>query len=135
MAGCPGSRGGSSGWDVRPAYFILTPLAPRLTGRIAFLIEGRVLSYAESLMGIVEAEHLGALVGGPTGGTNGGADVVPVAGGYTLRFTGMDVRKKDGSPHHGVGIVPTVPAGRTLVVVAAGRDELLEKGIEVVSQP
>jgi hypothetical protein len=33
---------------------------PRLTGRIAFLTDGRVLSYAESLMGIVEAEHLGA---------------------------------------------------------------------------
>ncbi|HEV7668821.1 MAG TPA: S41 family peptidase [Thermoanaerobaculia bacterium] len=121
------------GWDVRPAYFFLTPLAPRLTGRIAFLIEGRVLSYAESLMGIVEGEHLGALVGGTTGGTNGGFDVVPVAGGYTLRYTGMDVRKKDGSPHHGVGIRPTVPAGRTLAGVLAGRDELLEKGIEVVS--
>jgi C-terminal processing protease CtpA/Prc len=74
-------------------------------------------------------------VGGPTGGTNGGIDPVPVAGGYTLRFTGMDVRKKDGSPHHGVGIKPTVPVGRTLAGVIAGRDEVLEKGIEVVSHP
>ena len=86
-------------------------------------------------MGIVEAEGLGALVGGPTGGTNGGANLAPVAGGYSLRWTGMDVRKKDGSPHHGVGIQPTVPAGRTLAGVLAGRDEVLEKGIEVVSQP
>jgi C-terminal processing protease CtpA/Prc len=123
------------GWGLRPAYWIQTPLAPRFNGRIAFLIDGRVLSYAESLMGIVEAERLGALVGGPTAGTNGGADPFPVAGGYTLRFTGMDVRKKDGSPHHGVGIKPTVPVGRTLAGVIAGRDELLEKGIEVVSQP
>ena len=112
-----------------------TPEMRGMLRRVAFLIEGRVLSYAESLMGIVEAEHLGALVGGPTGGTNGGFNVVPVAGGYTLRYTGMDVRKKDGSPHHGVGIVPTVPAGRTLAGVLAGRDELLEKGIEVVSRP
>ena len=123
------------GWDWRPAYWIQTPEAPRLTGRIAFLIDGGVLSYAESLMGIVEAERLGALVGGPTGGTNGGANLAPVAGGYSLRWTGMDVRKKDGSPHHGVGIKPTVPAGRTLAGVIAGRDELLEKGIEVVSHP
>jgi peptidase S41-like protein len=123
------------GWDWRALYWILTPEAPRLTGRIAFLIDGQVLSYAESLMGIVEAERLGALVGGPTAGTNGGIDPFAVAGGYTLRWTGMDVRKKDGSPHHGVGILPTVPAGRTLAGVIAGRDELLEKGIEVVSQP
>ena len=86
-------------------------------------------------MGIVEAERLGALVGEPTGGTNGNANAFNVAGGHGLRWTGMDVRKKDGSPHHGVGIQPTVPAGRTLAGVIAGRDELLEKGIEVVSQP
>ena len=129
------TRPDRQGWDWRSEYWFQSPLAPRFTGRIAFLIDGRVLSYAESLMGIVEAEHLGALVGGPTGGTNGGIDPVPVAGGYTLRFTGMDVRKKDGSPHHGVGIKPTVPVGRTLAGVIAGRDEVLEKGIEVVSHP
>jgi peptidase S41-like protein len=123
------------GWDWRALYWILTPEAPRLTGRIAFLIDGRVLSYAESLMGIVEGERLGALVGGPTAGTNGNFNAFPVAGGQVLRFTGMDVRKKDGSPHHGVGIQPTVPVGRTLAGLLAGRDEVLEKGIEVVSQP
>ena len=129
------TRPDRQGWDVQSSYFFLTPQAPRLTGRIAFLIDGRVLSFAESLMGIVEGEHLGALVGGPTGGTNGGISPIPVAGGYQLRFTGMDVRKKDGSPHHGVGIQPTVPVSRTLAGVVAGRDELLEKAVEVVSQP
>jgi hypothetical protein len=34
-----------------------------------------------------------------------------------------------------VGIKPTVPVRRTLAGVIAGRDELLEKGIEVVSHP
>lgn len=123
------------GWGWRAEYFSQTPVAPRFKGRFAFLIDGRVLSYAESLMGIVENEKLGALVGGPTGGTNGGMDPFGVAGGYTLRWTGMDIRKKDGSPHLGVGIRPTVPVSRTLAGVIAGRDEILEKGIEVVSQP
>jgi len=122
-------------WKWRPAYWIQTPLAPRFTGRIAFLIDARVLSYAESLMGIVEGERLGALVGGPTAGTNGGTNSFNVTGDYGLRFTGMDVRKKDGSPYHGVGIKPTVSVSRTLAGVIAGRDELLEKAIEVVSQP
>ncbi|MFY9823873.1 MAG: S41 family peptidase [Thermoanaerobaculia bacterium] len=121
------------GWDSQYTYE--TPVAPRFTGRFAFLIDGRVLSAAESLMGIVENEHLGALVGGPTAGTNGGMDPFDVAGGYTLRWTGMDIRKKDGSPHLGVGIKPTVPVRRTLAGVIAGRDELLENAIEVVSQP
>jgi hypothetical protein len=129
------TRPDRQGWETRAYHWILTPQAPRLTGRIAFLIDGRVLSYAESLMGVVEGERLGALVGGPTAGTNGGVDPFTVAGGPILRWTGMEVRKKDGSPHHGVGILPTVPVGRTLAGVLAGRDELLEKAIEVVSQP
>jgi C-terminal processing protease CtpA/Prc len=123
------------GWGWRSQYLVPTPVAPRFTGRFAFLIDGRVLSAAESLIGVVEGERLGALVGGPTAGTNGGMDPFDVAGGHTLRWTGMDIRKKDGSPHLGVGIKPTVPVRRTLAGVIAGRDELLEKGIEVVSQP
>jgi len=128
------TRPDRQGWRWDSQYGFTTPVAPRLAGRIAFLIDGRVLSAAETLMGTVEGEHLGALVGGPTAGTNGGMNPFDVAGGHTLRWTGMDVRKKDGSPHHGVGIKPTVPVGRTLAGVIAGRDELLEKGIEVVSQ-
>ncbi|MBW8878787.1 MAG: hypothetical protein JF614_27840 [Acidobacteria bacterium] len=123
------------GWGWHSLYLVPTPVAPRFTGRFVFLIDGRVLSAAESLIGVVEGERLGALVGGPTAGTNGGMDPFDVAGGHTLRWTGMDIRKKDGSPHLGVGIKPTVPVSRTLAGVIAGRDELLEKGIEVVSQP
>jgi C-terminal processing protease CtpA/Prc len=127
------TRPDRQGWRWDSQYGFIAPVAPRIAGRIAFLIDGRVLSAAETLMGTVEGEHLGALVGGTTAGTNGGMNPFDVAGGHTLRWTGMDVRKKDGSPHHGVGIKPTVPVSRILAGVIAGRDELLEKGIEVVS--
>jgi hypothetical protein len=46
----------------------------------------------------------------------------------------MKVRKHDGSRHHGVGILPTVVAGRTLAGVASRRDEVLEKGIQVAQR-
>lgn len=35
----------------------------------------------------------------------------------------------------GVGIQPTVPGSRTLEGIREGRDELLEKAIEVVGRP
>jgi C-terminal processing protease CtpA/Prc len=85
-------------------------------------------------MGIVEAYKLGAIVGGPTAGTNGNVNPFTLPGGYRLIWTGMQVLKHDGSRHHGVGILPTVPVVRTIAGVAAGRDELLEKAIEVVSR-
>jgi hypothetical protein len=40
----------------------------------------------------------------------------------------------DGTPHHGIGIHPTIPAAPTLRGVAQGRDEVLEKGIEVIAK-
>jgi hypothetical protein len=38
------------------------------------------------------------------------------------------------STHHGIGILPTVPVQPTIAGIAAGRDEVLEKGIEVASR-
>lgn len=111
----------------------LQPLTPRLRGKIAFLTGGGAISYAESCLGIVEAYQLGEIVGGPTAGTNGNINPFTLPGGYRLNWTGMRVIKQDGSRHHGVGIRPTVPAAPTRAGVAAGRDEVLEKGLEVVS--
>jgi hypothetical protein len=53
-------------------------------------------------------------------------------GGYNISWTGMKVLKHDGSQHHGIGILPTVPVARTRQGVAEGKDEILLKGLEVV---
>ena len=49
-----------------------------------------------------------------------------------VSWTGMKVLKHDGSQHHGVGIAPTVPVVPTPAGIAAGRDEVLEKAVEVL---
>lgn len=110
----------------------LPPLEPRFTTNVAFLTDGEAISYAESIMGIVEHYKLGEIVGGPTAGTNGNVNPIPLPGGYTMMYTGMQVLKQDGSPHHGVGIAPTVPCERTIEGITAGRDEVLEKAIDIL---
>jgi C-terminal processing protease CtpA/Prc len=112
----------------------IPPLKPYLKSKRAWIIDGRAISYAESCMGIVEAEKLGAIVGEATAGTNGNVNPFTVPGGYRIMWTGMKVVKHDGSPHHGVGILPTVPASRTRAGIAAGRDELLEKALEAIAK-
>jgi C-terminal processing protease CtpA/Prc len=113
----------------------LKPGSPYLKAKKVFLIDGRAISYAESCLGIVEHYKLGEIVGGPTAGTNGNVNPIVLPGGYNLSWTGMKVLKHDGSRHHGVGILPTIPAGRTREGIAAGRDEILERGIEALKAP
>ena len=110
------------------------PASPRIRAHAAFLIDGRAISYAETYLGMVEHYRLADLVGEATAGTNGNIATQQLPGGYSMTFTGMKVLKHDGSRHHGVGILPTVPVSPTLAGVAAGRDEQLERAIEVVSR-
>lgn len=114
-----------SGWPVLPAK-------PYFSARRVFLTDGRAISYAETVMGIVEYFKLGEIVGGPTAGTNGNVNPFRLPGGYTIAWTGMKVLKHDGSQHHGIGILPTVPASRTRKGVSEGKDEILLRGLEVV---
>lgn len=111
---------------------LATPEVPKFRGKVVFITDGRAISYAESVMGIVENYKLGAIVGEPTAGTNGNINPFLLPGGYNVVFTGMKVLKHDGTTHHGVGIKPTVPVSRTIAGIAAGKDEFLEKAIAVV---
>jgi hypothetical protein len=114
------------GWPVPPAQ-------PRFHARVAFLTDGRAISYAETTMGIVEAYHLGDIVGDATAGTNGNVNPFNLPGGYTISWTGMRVRKHDGTTHHGVGIRPTARVQRSLRGVREGRDEVLEAAVRLVT--
>jgi hypothetical protein len=52
--------------------------------------------------------------------------------GYRMVFTGTRVLKHDGSRHHGVGILTTVPVAKTVQGVRAGRDEQLERALSLL---
>ncbi len=110
----------------------LQPLQPHITGRVVFLTDGRAISYAESYMSFIEHYRLAEIVGQPTAGTNGNVNVLLLPGGFRIPWTGMRVVKHDGSQHHLVGILPTVPVNRTVEGVIDGRDEFLEKALELI---
>ncbi len=51
-----------------------------------------------------------------------------------VSWTGMLVKNHDGSKHHLKGITPDIYIERTLKGIKEGRDEFLEKGIELAEQ-
>jgi len=111
----------------------LQPVAPRLSGTIVFLTDGRAISYAESVMGYVGDRHLATIVGSTTAGTNGNIATFTLPGGFGIVFTGMRVTGHDGTaPHHLVGIKPDIRVTPTIAGLRAGRDEVLERALALM---
>lgn len=118
----------SFGWN-------LAPTSPHLTGKVVFLTDARAISYAESVMGYVEALGLGTIVGSATAGTNGNINAFAVPSGMVITYTGMRVTRHDGSPFHLRGVRPAVWISPTIAGIRAGRDEVLECALEIAAPP
>ncbi|MFZ1530330.1 MAG: S41 family peptidase [Ferruginibacter sp.] len=115
----------ANGWNMKPDR-------PHFSGKIIFITDGRAISYAESFMGFIKDFKLATIVGGATAGTNGNVNPFSVPGGYTVSWTGMLVKNHDGSKHHIRGILPDVPVERSISGIREGKDELLEKAMEII---
>jgi hypothetical protein len=110
----------------------LQPKSPHIAGKVVFLTGGRAVSYAESYMSFIEHYRLAEIVGEPTAGTNGNINPFVLPGGYRVVWTGMRVTRHDGSPHHGIGIRPTVPVHPTITGIREGRDEQFEAALHLI---
>jgi hypothetical protein len=99
--------------------------------KIIYITDGRAISYAESCLGYVEGYKLATIIGQPSAGTNGNINPFLLPGGYTVRWTGMKVVRHDGSQQHGLGIRPDIYVTKTIQGIREGRDEFLEKAIEL----
>ena len=101
---------------------------------MVFLTCARAISAAEAYLSFVEHYKLGEILGQPTAGANGVVNRFQLPGDFTVSWTGMKVLKRDGSQHHLIGIQPTVPVQRTIQGVIEGRDEYLEKALEIINK-
>jgi C-terminal processing protease CtpA/Prc len=116
------------GWGLKPSKPYLGDK------KIVFITSAQAISYAESFMGIVEGYDLGTIVGEPTAGTNGNINTIVLNDDVRFTFTGMLVYKYDENLLYGRGITPDVKVQKTIAGVKAGKDEFLEKAIEVAKQ-
>jgi C-terminal processing protease CtpA/Prc len=107
---------------------------PKYTGRSVALINERAQSQSEHTCLVLEALHNTTFVGSPTVGANGNVSMMVMPGSIYIMFTGMDVRHLDGRQLQRVGIVPHVEVPRTVGAFAEGRDEVLEKAVEILRQ-
>lgn len=103
-------------------------------GRVVMLIDERAISQAEHTALAFEQVADAVFVGTPTAGANGDATNFFLPGGVRIFFTGHDVRHADGRQLQRVGILPDVEVAPTLAGFRAGRDEVLERALELLRQ-
>ncbi len=103
----------------------------RYEGRVFALIDERTASQAEHTALIFKAAANATFVGSTTNGTIGDLTGIQLPGGLILRFTGHDVRTPDGRQLQRAGIKPDVAVTSGLRALRAGRDDVLEKALDL----
>lgn len=111
------------------------PSGPPYLGRVVMLVNEQTQSQAEHTGLFFEAATNVTFIGSPTAGANGDVTDMVLPGGLGVSFSGHDVRHADGRQLQRIGIVPNILVQPTIAGLAAGKDEVLQAAIELLSQP
>jgi C-terminal processing protease CtpA/Prc len=123
----------SFGGDTSSFEQAIPPSAvPPYRGKTVMLIDERTMSQAEHTGLFLEAANGTRFVGSQTAGSNGDVTNLSLPGGLYVSFSGHDVRHADGRPLQRIGLVPDVEVRPTVSGLRAGRDEVLERAVELL---
>ncbi|MBK5291489.1 MAG: hypothetical protein JJE04_07435 [Acidobacteriia bacterium] len=100
---------------------------------IAVLIDEFTQSAAEHFCILLRIARRATFVGSTTAGADGDVARITLPDGGTMIFTGGRIKFPDGSPFQNIGIIPDIKVEPTVHGIRAGRDEVLEKAIGVLS--
>ncbi|WP_047551968.1 S41 family peptidase [Psychroserpens sp. Hel_I_66] len=74
------------------------------------------------------------IIGSTTAGADGNVSSINLPGGLSTMISGIGVQYPDGSETQRIGIVPDIEVKPTIKGITEGRDEVLEKAIELINQ-
>lgn len=116
-----------SNWNIEPKQ-------PFFKSKSIIINTPSIMSSGETTMGIIDHYNLATTVGKATGGCNGNTNTINLPCGYSVIWTGMKVLKHDGSQLYLKGFEPDFPVNETIQAIREGRDEYLEKALEIARQ-
>ncbi len=100
---------------------------------VVFLIDGNIISMGETFTSMVKHYKLGTLIGENTAGITGEMNFVRLPGGSSFTFTGCKVLDQSGKVFFNLGIEPDYHVEKSIKGIQEGRDEILEKAIEILN--
>jgi carboxyl-terminal processing protease len=105
---------------------------PRYTGTTVALMNAITQSHAEFTLMSLRAMGT-TLIGSQTAGADGNVVTVTMPGNIVVYYTSLGVFYPNGTPTQRIGIVPDIRVLPTLAGFQAGRDEVLERGIQAIT--
>lgn len=106
---------------------------PVYQGQTLMLIDDRAISQSEHTGLFFEAASGTKFIGSNSAGANGDVTNFTLPGGFTVGFTGHDVRHADGRQLQRIGLVPDVRVEPTIKGIREGKDEVLERAIAYIN--
>jgi len=101
-------------------------------GKLVVIVNEATISQAEYTAMAFRAGDNTVIIGSQTQGADGNVSFIPLPGGLRTGISGTGVYYPDGTQTQRVGIVPDIEVRPTIKGIREGRDELLEKAIEII---
>ncbi len=103
-------------------------------GRLVVIVNEETQCNAEYIAMAFQAGDHATIVGNQTGGYDGNMSKIILPGGLSTYISGNGVYYPDGQKTQRIGIVPDIEVKPTIKGIMEGRDELLEKAIDIINQ-
>lgn len=122
-----------------PGTFTFTPSLTvgkinknQYTGKVIVLINELTQSHAEFVAMKYQCIPNSILIGSTTAGADGNVSGFTLPGGVNTSITGIGVYYPDGRETQRIGIIPDIEMKPTIKGVQQGKDEVLEKAIQLI---
>jgi C-terminal processing protease CtpA/Prc len=125
-----------------PGLFLLSPILAEefssgnpdfYKGKVIILVNGITISGAEFLTMALQKAPKAIVIGSTTSAADGNVSEVILPGDIHTWFSAIGIYYPDGRETQRVGIVPDIEVKPTIKGIKEGRDEALEKAIEVAN--
>ncbi|MGD0755476.1 MAG: S41 family peptidase [Bacteroidales bacterium] len=103
-------------------------------GKVVIIVNELTQSQAEYTALALRTAARATVIGSTTAGADGNVSEILLPGGIRTMISGIGVYYPDGKETQKVGIVPDIEVKPTIKGVTEGRDELLDKAIELITK-
>ncbi len=102
-------------------------------GKVVALIDEITQSNGEFTAMVIRAVPNATIIGSTTAGADGNIIEMYLPGKIKTIFTGLGIYNPDGSDTQQIGIIPDIYLRPTIAGLKQGRDEVLEKAVEIIN--